>query len=123
MNINLKKSQSGLEFKLLGESITAWEDENITHDGSAREYVVIHVPEAGVDSYPSALQVAFENAGIDYAKVKNLKVTGEIDAWDFSFMRDYMPMLQSINLKDVKILEERIPDMAFSYILGENKSH
>ena len=42
-----KKSQSGLEFKLIGESITAWEADNITHDGEAREYVLIDCPEPG----------------------------------------------------------------------------
>lgn len=42
-----KKSESGLEFKLLGESITAWETDNISHDATAREYIIIDCPEAG----------------------------------------------------------------------------
>ena len=113
-----KKSQSGLEFRLLGESITAWEDENITHDGSAREYVVIHVPKASEANYSydfSELKVAIETLGKDYTKIKHLKVTGEINASDFMFMNHKMDMLQSINLKEVKVVENEIPDGAFVF--------
>lgn len=107
-----KKSQSGLEFKLLGESITAWEDENITHDGSAREYVVIHVPKASTDG-SSALKAVLEGEGKDFTKIKNLKVIGEINTSDFYFMRDEMLVLQSINLKETKVVERKIPLDAF----------
>ena len=102
-----KKSESGLEFKLLGESITAWESENITHDGSAREYVLIHVPTSGT------LQSILESSGKDYTRIINLKVTGQINSRDFRFMRDEMPILQSINLKEVDVVEKNIPMDAF----------
>lgn len=92
-----KKSESGLEFKLLGESITAWETDNISHDATAREYIIIDCPEAGT------LKECIAAAGKDYTKVKNLKVTGTIDAHDFYMMRDEMTALQSINLKEVEI--------------------
>lgn len=107
-----KKSQSGLEFKLLGESITAWEDENITHDGSAREYVVIDVPVASTDG-TSALKTTLESEGKEYTQIKNLKVTGEINQFDFFFMRDEMSALQSLNLKEVEVVEREIPYGAF----------
>ena len=113
-----KKSQSGLEFKLIGESITAWEADNISHDGEAREYVLIDCPE------PGTLKECITSAGKDYTKIKNLKVTGTIDANDFFFMRDDMTALQSINLQTVKITAttvnymdyaaNEIPDNAFS---------
>lgn len=92
-----KKSQSGLEFKLIGESITAWEADNITHDGEAREYVLIDCPE------PGTLKECITAAGKDYTKIKNLKVTGTINANDFFFMRDEMTALQSVNMQTVKI--------------------
>jgi hypothetical protein len=98
-----KKSESGLEFKLIGEDITPWESETITHDGTAREYVVINVPEASTDD-SSALKAAIEASGKDYTKIKNLKVTGEINAADFYFMRDEMTVLQGVNMKDVTIV-------------------
>lgn len=108
-----KKSQSGLEFKLIGESITAWEADNISHDGEAREYVLIDCPE------PGTLKECITAAGKDYTRIKNLKVTGTIDANDFFFMRDDMTALQSINLQTVKIAAvdnyaaNEIPSAAF----------
>lgn len=97
-----KKSASGLEFKLIGEAITAWESETITHDGTAREYVVINVPKASTDD-SSALKAAIEASGKDYTKIKNLKVTGEVNSNDFDFMRDEMSVLQGVNMKEVTI--------------------
>lgn len=107
-----KKSESGLEFKLIGEDITPWESETITHDGTAREYVVINVPAASTDS-SSALKAAIEASGKDYTKIKNLKVTGEVNAYDFYFMRDEMTALQGVNMKEVDVVEQEIPDSAF----------
>ena len=107
-----KKSESGLEFKLIGEDITPWESETITHDGIAREYVVINVPAASTDS-SSALKAAIEASGKDYTKIKNLKVTGEVNDNDFFFMRDEMTALQGINMKDVIITTKQIPGSAF----------
>lgn len=107
-----KKSESGLEFKLVGEDITPWESETITHDGIAREYVVINVPEASTDG-SSALKAAIEASGKDYTKIKNLKITGEVNDKDFFFMRDEMTALQGINMKDVVITTSQIPNYAF----------
>lgn len=113
-----KKTVGGLEFKLLGESIVAWEADNISHDGTAREYVIVECPEGG------KLKETIIAEGKDFSKIKNLKVTGKIDASDFFFMRDEMTVLQSINLKEVEIVAGKgnytdsganeIPNYAFS---------
>lgn len=115
-----KKEQSGLEFKLIGEAITAWESETITHDGTAREYVIINVPAASTEEGVSALKAAIEASGKDYTKIKNLKVTGEVNAYDFHFMRDEMTALQGVNMKEVAIAPNQwgegaseIPEAAF----------
>lgn len=113
-----KKSASGLEFKLLGESITAWETDNVSHDATAREYIIVDCPE------PGTLKECITAAGKDYTKVKNLKVTGTIDRRDFEMMRTEMTALQSLNLREVEIAEYKpssytvyaaneIPDYAF----------
>lgn len=95
-----KKAESGeYEFKLAGESITAWENDDISHDATAKEYIIIDVPKAGT------LKECIQAANKDYTKVMNLKLTGHIDARDFFFMRDEMAKLQSLNLKEVKIEE------------------
>lgn len=93
-----KKAESGeYEFKLAGESITAWENDDISHDATAKEYIIIDVPKAGT------LKECIQAANKDYTKVMNLKITGHINAYDFYFMRDEMAKLQSLNLKEVKI--------------------
>lgn len=115
-----KKGLNGLEFKLMGESITAWESETITHEGTSREYVIINVPKASTDE-TSALKAAINEANKNYTKIKNLKVTGEVNSNDFYFMRDEMTSLQSVNMKEVRIVsnyvgqyENEIPGSAFS---------
>ena len=42
-----KRAGSGYEFILSSESITAWENDSVSHDATAREYIVIDVAEAG----------------------------------------------------------------------------
>lgn len=113
-----KKTSGGVEFHLIGESITAWESESFTHDGQTREYIVINCETAG------SLKDAITATGKDYQKVKNLKITGNINANDFFFMRDEMIMLQGVNLKEVTIeavrvgykdyMANEIPERAFA---------
>ena len=43
-----KRSDTGeYEFSMADESITAWEEDTITHDAEAKEYIIINVEEAG----------------------------------------------------------------------------
>ena len=83
-------------FTLAGESITAWENDDVSHDATMREYIVI-------ESSAGKLKEAITAAGKDFRKLQNLKITGEINAQDFYFMRDSMDVLQSLNLKEVII--------------------
>lgn len=92
-----KRAGSGYEFVLSSESITAWENDSVSHDATAREYIVIDVAEAGT------LRECIEAAGKDLGKVQNLKVTGKINANDFWLMRDDMSYLRALNLKEVTI--------------------
>lgn len=93
-----KREGSGYEFTLTSESITAWENDNISHDASAREYIVINVAEAGT------LKESIEATGKDLEGVRNLKITGQITSVDFATMRFLMPKLSALNLKEVKIV-------------------
>ena len=92
-----KRAPGDFEFKVSDESITAWENDDVSHDATTREYIVINV------ETPGTLDKCIEAAGKDVAKVKNLKVTGAINARDFAVMRHLMPVLQSLNLKEVQI--------------------
>ena len=107
-----KKSPAGqYTLTLISESITPWENDLVSHDATAKEYVV-------VNSTPGGLKDAITVAGKDFKTLKNLKVTGEINGLDFSFMREQMDMLHALNLKEVKIVDtsynDRIPPDAFS---------
>ena len=96
-----KKQQGDVVFEELGVSITAWETDHTSHDASAREYIIIDVPEANTKE--SALALAIAEAGYDYTQIKNLKVTGYINNLDFVFMKAKMTKLQSLNLKEATI--------------------
>ena len=68
----------------------------MSHDATAKEYVVIN-------STAGHLKEAIKAAGKDYIKLKNLKITGQINSTDFLMMRDSMPSLTALNLKEVRI--------------------
>lgn len=93
-----KRENSGYEFTLTSESITAWENDSVSHDATAREYVVINVEEAGT------LDACIAVANQDIAKIRNLKVTGQINSRDFAVMKFRMPRLSALNIKEVEIV-------------------
>lgn len=89
-----KQTGSGAyKLTLVSESITPWENDLVSHDAAAKEYVVIN-------STKGHLKEAIAAANKDYTKLKNLKITGEIGPTDFEFMRDEMSNLQSLNMKE-----------------------
>lgn len=109
-----KREGAGYEFVLTSESITAWENDGVSHDAMAREYIVINVPKAGT------LDACITAAGKDLEKVRNLKLTGEINSRDFEVMNYKMLSLASLNLQEVEITSGEaheancIPNYAFA---------
>lgn len=92
-----KKAGSGqYTLTLISESITAWENDLVSHDAESRAYVV-------VNSTRGHLKDAIVAAKKDYTQLKNLKITGEINEEDFMFMRDEMTKLEALNLKETKV--------------------
>lgn len=92
-----KKAASGqYKLTLVSESITPWENDLVSHDATAKEYVI-------VNSTAGHLKDAITAANKDYTRIKNLKITGEINAQDFYFMKDSMDYLAALNLKEVII--------------------
>ena len=96
IQVNKKEPTGEFTFTLVGESITAWENDDVSHDATMKEYIVIN-------STPGHLKDSITAAGKDYRELQNLKITGEINALDFYFMRDSMTLLKALNLKPVKI--------------------
>ena len=94
-----KKAGSGqYQLTLISESITPWENDLVSHNATAKEYVVVNCPTAG------GLKDAIATAKLDYTKIMNLKITGEINSTDFNFMKTNMSSLEALNLKEVRIL-------------------
>ena len=85
------------ELELVGFSIMEWEADNASHQDDAREYVVVHNPIAG-----QLERTIVDRLEMDATKIKNLKLTGSINAADYEFMRDKMTSLMRLNLKEVE---------------------
>lgn len=98
IKVDKKKETGKYTFSLAGESITAWENDDVSHDATMKEYIVI-------ESEAGKLKEAITAAKKDFRKLQNLKITGEINASDFYFMRDSMDVLQLLNLKEVRCLQ------------------
>ena len=96
IEVNKKAATGDYEFRLTGESITPWEADIASHEGSMKEYVVINVPKAGT------LKECIAAAGKDYMRIQSLKITGQIDHGDIAFLRKDMNNLSSLNLKEVR---------------------
>ena len=97
-NIRVDKTAGNGKYRLtlVSESIAPWEDDLQSHDATAMEYVVIN-------STAGHLKDSIAASHKDIAMVKRMKVTGTINLADFVMMRDSMPRLTALNLKDVRI--------------------
>lgn len=85
------------EIELLGVSITPWEADNVSHQDDAREYVVVHNAEAG-----RLEKTIVDRLEMDPTTIKNLKLTGKINSYDYTFMKEKMTSLMRLNLKEVE---------------------
>ena len=107
-----KKSETGTyTFSLLSESVTAWENDAVSHEATMKEYIVIN-------STAGCLKDSIAAAGKDHTLIQNLKITGEINSTDFTLMRDEMSKLSALNLEQAVIKgdyyteDDAIPDGA-----------
>ena len=99
------------EVELVGVSITAWEADNTSHQDDAREYVVVHCPEAG-----SLKKTIVDRLEMNAAAIRNLKITGKISTLDYDFMCNTMTALMRLNLREVESKINgvyQIPNQAF----------
>ncbi|MBO5882288.1 MAG: leucine-rich repeat protein [Alistipes sp.] len=116
IKINKKKHSGDYEFVLTDTEIIDWIADLDSNGGEARQYYVVHCDE------PGTLEQKLTEAKKDPAKIKNLKVSGKINATDFYFMRDRMDKLQAVNLKECEVVGDangeganEIPNSAFCY--------
>ncbi len=97
LSVNKVANTGDYEVELVGVSIMPWEADNVSHEDDAREYVVVHSPEAG-----RLEKTMVDRLEMDVTAIKNLKLTGEIGKADYEFMRDKMTSLMRLNLKEVE---------------------
>lgn len=123
-----KKADAGYDVTV-STSISAWTNDNSSHEFTAKEYVVVNV------ETPGTLGATLTAAGKNLDKIRNLKITGNVNASDFYFMRDNMPILAAVNMQYAKIHEglgdewgyestspeDAIPIWAFSDPYGNGK--
>lgn len=106
VTINIKKKTPAGEYELtLGDiKIADWTEDKNTHGGEARQYFVVNLTESGT------LGKVIRSFKKNPDKIRNLKVSGPISTADFYFMRDSMAILESINLKEAKVVNVKYYD-------------
>lgn len=109
------------QFSLISESVTPWENDAESHNGAAREYIVVNMEE---DEY---LGDIIEGMGIDPKEIINLKITGTMTGrgeWkgdsQFRYIRENMKNLEAINLKDMR-MKQMTTDCPDNYGFSEKE--
>ena len=95
-------------FTLLDESVTIWENDILSHGGRAKEYLIVHVPEAGM------LQEVLESLDVDVSQISNLKITGQLMDEDCYYIRRNIRYIEAINLYEARFIDDRLPDNGFA---------
>ena len=111
INLNKKTPTGTYELQLADAQISDWREDLNSHGGEARQYFVVNLTEAG--TLESALAAANKNPD----KIRNLKITGKVNANDYYYMRDHMAILEAVNMKETEYQGENpeIPDGAYSH--------
>lgn len=96
--INKTAASGDYELKLLSDAIVNWENDPLSHNGTAREYITVNVEEG------EYLGDVIKRMGIkDPSLIKNLKLTGCIDNLEsFNYIHNNIPYLEAINMKDLR---------------------
>lgn len=106
--VKVTKAETGgdYEFEMVDESITPWESDSSSHNGEAKEYVVVSLKKAGT------LEAEIKKCGFDPKEVTNLKLTGFLNESDFEFLRDNFRNLSAINLHEADLSAISASDMS-----------
>lgn len=113
IEVNKSLETGDYELNLLSDAIVNWENDPISHNGTAREYITVHVNEG------EYIGDVIKSMGIeDPSLIKNLKLTGCIDRKEnFDFIREHIPYLEAVNLKELRT--KRMPNFYWESSWGE----
>ncbi len=107
--VTVDKKADGGYAVTVNTTVSAWTNDNSSHEFVAKEYVVVNV------ETPGTLGETLVNAGKNPDAIKYLKVLGTVNDSDFNFMRHHMAVLQGINMQETVVEGGRIPDNAFNH--------
>lgn len=103
ITVNKKTTTGDYEFKLSSEVITKWENDPLSHNGTAREYITVHVEE---DEYIGDVISRME---LNPKEIINLKLTGTLTGKSqFSYIRGQMSNLEAINMRDLRTKQQEV---------------
>lgn len=89
------------KFSLVQEAVVEWQNDPVSHNGTAREYITVHVEEG------QYLSDVISSMKIDPKGVINLKLTGTFSRGDdFRYIRENMPYLEAVNMKELRTLNQ-----------------
>ena len=104
LTVNKREASGDYQIALAYDGITPWVNDENSHSFTAMAYVTVHCDRI------TKLRECITAAGYDYQTIQNLKVTGELSNVDFDLLREGMPELKHLNLKDAKLRH-----VAFAY--------
>lgn len=99
LTVNKREAEGDYGIALAYDGISPWINDESSHNFTATAYVTVNCDE------PGKLKECITKAGYDCQTIQNLKVIGCITTEDFTVMRDEMPKLTHLNLKEVRIAQ------------------
>ncbi len=109
IEVTKSNNNGDYEFTLVDESITAWESDLISHNGEAKEYILINLQKTG------SLKTAIEEKGFNPKEIINLKLTGPMNDDDFQYLRESITNLEAINMLEVDLAS--MNDIFYNYAI------
>ena len=101
IEVNYSLPTGDYQLNLLDEAVVAWENDDMSHNGAAREYITVHVNEG------EYIGDIIEHMGIDPKEIINLKLTGTFSNHDhFRYIREKMPYLEAVNMRDLRTKDQ-----------------
>ncbi len=113
VQVNKTTTNGDYDFTLVDEAITSWESDLTSHNGAAKEYIVIENPEGGL------LSTKINEMKFDPTEIINLKIKGAMNEDDFEYIRSHMTNIEAVNIFDVDLsaIDNRLPDSAFEKVI------
>lgn len=99
ITVNKNTATGEFTFELAADDIVAWVDDADMHDGLVRQYIIVDVNE------PGTLSKVMAYRGIEADRVTAMKVTGNINGDDLSWVKENCTRLTDYNLAKVTLAD------------------